>query len=146
MVKMLPMGEFMDEFFNVAEMFNPLKLTDGEIGLFTSTLIICPERKGIRNIRAVQKLQSLLFQCLYALIKKNHFDYDNVFMKAVSTMRTFKVVNFKHRIALNSMQMQAPSKDMFPPLHCEIFEHGDNGAQDTKKSWNMHPHSNLQVK
>ena len=42
MVKMLPMGEFMDEFFNVAEMFNPLKLTDGEIGLFTSTLIICP--------------------------------------------------------------------------------------------------------
>lgn len=31
------------------------------------------ERKGIRNIRAVQKLQSLLFQCLYALIKKNHF-------------------------------------------------------------------------
>ena len=39
---MLPMGEFMDEFFNVAEMFNPLKLTDGEIGLFTSTLIICP--------------------------------------------------------------------------------------------------------
>lgn len=67
-------------------------------------------------------------------------------MKAVSTMRTFKVVNFKHRIALNSMQMQAPSKDMFPPLHCEIFEHGDNGAQDTKKSWNMHPHSNLQVK
>lgn len=133
MVKMLPMGEFMDEFFNVAEMFNPLKLTDGEIGLFTSTLIICPERKGIKNVRAVRKLQSLLFQCLYALIKKNHFDYDNVFMKAVSTMRTFKVVNLKHRIALNSMQMQAPSKDMFPPLHCEVFEHGDCSTEDSKK-------------
>nr|XP_034306943.1 retinoic acid receptor gamma-like isoform X1 [Crassostrea gigas] len=134
MVKMLPMGEFMDEFFNVAEMFNPLKLTDGEIGLFTSTLIICPERKGIKNVRAVRKLQSLLFQCLYALIKKNHFDYDNVFMKAVSTMRTFKVVNLKHRIALNSMQMQAPSKDMFPPLHCEVFEHGDCSTENSKKS------------
>ncbi|XP_062620130.1 ecdysone-induced protein 78C-like [Saccostrea cucullata] len=134
MVKMLPMGEFMDEFFNVAEMFNPLKLTDGEIGLFTSTLIICPERKGIKNVRAVKKLQSLLFQCLYALIKKNHFDYDNVFIKAIGTMKTFKVVNLKHRIALNSMQMQAPSKDIFPPLHQEVFEHGECSTEETKKS------------
>lgn len=36
------MGEFLDEFFFVAAQFNPLKLTDGEIGLFTSVLIICP--------------------------------------------------------------------------------------------------------
>lgn len=62
-------------------------------------------------------------------------DYDNVFMKAVSTMRTFKVVNLKHRIALNNMQMQAPSKDIFPPLHCEVFEHGDCSTEDSKKSW-----------
>lgn len=38
----MPMGEFLDEFFFVAAQFNPLKLTDGEIGLFTSVLIICP--------------------------------------------------------------------------------------------------------
>lgn len=55
-------------------------------------------------------------------------------MKAVSTINTFKVVNFKHRIALNSMQMQAPAKDMFPPLHQEVFEHGDCSTEENKKS------------
>ena len=31
------------------------------------------EKKYISNKRAVTKLQSLLFQCLYILIKKNHY-------------------------------------------------------------------------
>lgn len=52
LVKMLPMGEFMDEFFNVAEMFNPLKLTDGEIGLFSSTLIISPGKLSMIRSRS----------------------------------------------------------------------------------------------
>lgn len=38
----MPMGEFLDEFFFMSSQFNPLKLTDGEVGLFTSILIICP--------------------------------------------------------------------------------------------------------
>ncbi|KAK3101181.1 hypothetical protein FSP39_001572 [Pinctada imbricata] len=46
-VKEMPMGSFLDEFFAVAEKFNPLKLTDGEIGLFSSALIICPDYDNI---------------------------------------------------------------------------------------------------
>jgi len=38
----MPMGSFLVEFFKVAKAFNPLQLTDGEIGIFTATLIICP--------------------------------------------------------------------------------------------------------
>lgn len=75
-----------------------------------------------------------MFEAFFTFNDFSFSDYDNVFMKAVSTMRTFKVVNLKHRIALNSMQMQAPSKDMFPPLHCEVFEHGDCSTENSKKS------------
>lgn len=41
-IRAMPLGKFLEEFFSMAETFNPLKLTDGEIGLFTSVLIICP--------------------------------------------------------------------------------------------------------
>lgn len=75
-----------------------------------------------------------MFEAFFTFNDFSFSDYDNVFMKAVSTMRTFKVVNLKHRIALNSMQMQAPSKDMFPPLHCEVFEHGECSTENSKKS------------
>lgn len=36
------MGPFLDEFFEVAQQMNPLLLSDGEIGLFTAVLMICP--------------------------------------------------------------------------------------------------------
>jgi hypothetical protein len=42
MIKNMPMGPFVDEFFNVAEKMNPLRLTDEEIGIFSAALIMCP--------------------------------------------------------------------------------------------------------
>lgn len=41
-IKNMPMGPFIDEFFNVAAQMNPLGLTDEEIGIFSATLIMCP--------------------------------------------------------------------------------------------------------
>lgn len=42
MVQEMPMGPFLDKFFDVAKQFNPLRLTDEEIGLFTAVLMFCP--------------------------------------------------------------------------------------------------------
>lgn len=36
------MGAFVDEFFKIAAEFNPISMTDGEIGLFSCLLVICP--------------------------------------------------------------------------------------------------------
>ena len=41
-VKGMPMGFFIEEFFNVAEQFNPLQLTDEEIGIFSAVLLMNP--------------------------------------------------------------------------------------------------------
>ena len=38
----MPLGFFIEEFFNVAEQFNPLQLLDEEIGIFSAVLLMCP--------------------------------------------------------------------------------------------------------
>jgi hypothetical protein len=38
----MPIGSFFDEFFNIAAMVNPLKLTRPEMGLFTGIMIMSP--------------------------------------------------------------------------------------------------------
>ncbi|KAL8569184.1 hypothetical protein ACOMHN_035454 [Nucella lapillus] len=123
-IRALPMGEFLDEFFFVASQFNPLKLTDGEVGLFTSILIICPGRKGLKNVRAVGKIQSLFQQALYFLMKHNHSDPDLKFSQLMSLISTFHRINEEHFRALNNIRMY-PNKDLdrqFPDIHREIFD------------------------
>ncbi|XP_063448093.1 uncharacterized protein LOC134727640 [Mytilus trossulus] len=118
----MPMGTFLVEFFKVAKAFNPLQLTDGEIGIFTATLIICPDRKSIINSVAIMKLQLLLMQALYVLIKKNHSDYDSLFIELMKRIPIFRGINAKHAKMLNNMKMNSPETiSLFPELHKEVF-------------------------
>ncbi|KAK3587111.1 hypothetical protein CHS0354_023564 [Potamilus streckersoni] len=121
----MPMGSFLIEFFTIAEQFNPLKLTDGEIGLFTACLLICPDRINLKNQKAIEKLHGLFLQALYMLIKKNHCNHDNLFAKLMGTIPIFRRINEKHSMALNNMKMQSMDamKD-FPELHKEMFNNG----------------------
>ncbi|KAL5013634.1 hypothetical protein ScPMuIL_007904 [Solemya velum] len=121
-IKQMPMGHFFEEFFLVSERFNPLKLTDGEIGLFIAILMICPDRAELVNVKAIQKLQGLFQQALYILMRKNHSDYDNIFAKVLSIIPIFRRINKQHSIALNNMKMADPGFTMFPALHREMFE------------------------
>ncbi|KAK7499613.1 hypothetical protein BaRGS_00009265, partial [Batillaria attramentaria] len=124
-IRGMQMGEFLDEFFFVAAHFNPLKLTDGEIGLFTSVLIICPDRKGLKNQRAIAKIQSLFQQALYYLMKHNHPDPDTKFAQLMGLIPMFRRINEEHSRALNSIRMKSPEEfsAQFPPLHQEIYDH-----------------------
>lgn len=123
-VRGLKMGEFLDEFFFVAAHFNPLKLTDGEIGLFTSVLIICPDRKNLRNKRPVGKIQSLFLQALYYLMKHNHPDPDAKFQQLMGLITMFRRINEEHSRALNNIRMKSPEEfnREFPDLHKEIYD------------------------
>ena len=41
-MKGMPLGFFIEEFFTVAEQFNPLQITDEEIGIFSAILLMNP--------------------------------------------------------------------------------------------------------
>ncbi|GFO23178.1 nuclear receptor subfamily 1 group d member 1-like [Plakobranchus ocellatus] len=73
---MPPLGHFLDEFFEIAKLTNPLYLTDGENGLFGAILMLCPDRIGLKQVSVVQTIQQLYLQALYLLMKYNHKSKD----------------------------------------------------------------------
>ncbi|XP_053377081.1 uncharacterized protein LOC123529961 isoform X2 [Mercenaria mercenaria] len=126
-IRNMPMGPFIDEFFNVAIQLNPLRLTDEEIGIFSAALIMCPEREGLTNVLAVDKLHTLFLQSLYYEMRNNHNDYESKFARLLSVIPVFRNVNAKHSMALNAMKMQKASVvEDFPELHKEIFDIKDD--------------------
>ena len=68
----MPMGQFLSGFFHVGAMFNPLGLTDGEIGLFTAILVFSPSRPGLQDSKLVAAIQALYQKAFFHLIKTNH--------------------------------------------------------------------------
>ncbi|XP_060075003.1 nuclear receptor ROR-beta-like [Ylistrum balloti] len=124
-IQSMPMGSFMDEFFIVAGELNPLCLSDVEIALFSSILIICPHRLNLKNAKAIDKLQILLLQCLYHLMLTSQGEegVNKVFTKTISLIPFFRNLNNKHSEVLNSMKLQGMEQQKdFPPLHQEVFD------------------------
>ena len=71
-IQAMPMGKFLDGFFFVGAQFNPIGLTDGEIGLFTAVLVFSPCRQGLTDSKLISTIQGLYQQALFSLIKQNH--------------------------------------------------------------------------
>lgn len=119
-----PMGEFFDQFFTVAGLFNPLALTDEEIGLFTATLILCPDREGLINRGTVHKIQQLFLQSLYLLIRRSHTDADQTICTLISLVPVLRKINEQHLKCLGMMKIKSPTEfeQRFPPLHKELFD------------------------
>lgn len=117
-----PMGPFLNEFFCVASKFRPLKLTDGEVGLFASILIVCPSRKGLTNKTAIGKIQSLFQQALYILMKHNHPDAEERFAHLMGLTAIIRRINEEHFRAINNIRFNLPDKIQFPDLHREVFD------------------------
>lgn len=122
-IREMPIGPFLDEFFNVAKRFNPLCLTDGEIGLFTAILMICPDREGLKNHTAIQTIHQLFMQALYFQLKICHKDADNIFISLIGMIPVFRKVSDDHAKFLNSIKMRSPTEFErdFPLLHQEVF-------------------------
>uniref|UniRef100_A0A0B7BFJ7 NR LBD domain-containing protein n=1 Tax=Arion vulgaris TaxID=1028688 RepID=A0A0B7BFJ7_9EUPU len=119
-----PMGEFLDQFFTVASQFNPLGLTDGEIGLFTAVLMLCPDREGLMNRSTVNVIQQLFLQSLYLLLKQNHSDADQTLSTLINMVPTLHKINEDHLKFLKMIKMKSPTEfeKKFPPLHKELFD------------------------
>ncbi|BFZ25330.1 hypothetical protein BsWGS_28369 [Bradybaena similaris] len=124
MVQSMPMGPFLDQFFNVANQFNPLGLNDGEIGLFTAILIISPERQGLKNRTAVNVLQQLFIQSLYLMLEKSHQDAEQTLNSVMNLVPVFHKINEDHLKFLKMIKMKSPAEfeKKFPPLHRELFD------------------------
>ncbi|XP_059138741.1 nuclear receptor ROR-beta-like [Physella acuta] len=124
-VRQMPMGPFLDEFFEVAQQMNPLLLSDGEIGLFTAVLMICPDRKDLKNREAIQTIQQLYLQALYYLLQHNHKDPDTTFVSLIQLIPLLQRINEDHAKFLNNIKMKSPTEfnQQFAQLHREVFDY-----------------------
>nr|CAD7266089.1 unnamed protein product [Timema shepardi] len=62
----------MDSMFDFAERLNTLRLSDAEVGLFCSVVVIAPDRPGLRNTDLIERMQSKLRSALQAVVAQNH--------------------------------------------------------------------------
>lgn len=86
-------------------------------------MFVFPEREGLTNVLAVDKLNTLFLQSLFYEMRKNHNDFENKFARLLSVIPVFRNINRKHAMALNGMKMQRASViEDFPELHKEIFD------------------------
>lgn len=93
-----------DSTFKFAERMNSMNLTDAEIGLFCSIVLITPDRPGLRNIELVERMHSRLKGCLQTVIAQNRPDRPGFLrelmdtlpdLRTLSTLHTEKLVVFR---------------------------------------------------
>lgn len=116
MCKVMPMGSFFEEQFKFSSVFNSLNLEDGEMALLTAVMIMCPERKNIKDQKTVSQLQGVLLRSLYTYMKRLRPDnYNDMYTTSLNTIPLMEEVNNLHTQMLQSSGVQTPQ------LHRDIY-------------------------
>ncbi|BES97962.1 Ecdysone-induced protein [Nesidiocoris tenuis] len=121
----------MDSMFDFAERLNSLRLTDPEIGLFSSIVVIAPDRPGLRNTELIEKMQSKLKEGLHLLVAQNHPNQPGLaheLMKKIPDLRTLNTLHSEKLLAFKMTEQQNLQEQQMHLHH--------NGNH------HMHPHNN----
>lgn len=110
----------MDSMFEFAERINGLRLSDAEIGLFCSIVVIAADRPGLRNIELVERMHNKLRNALQMVVSQNHPGQPNIcheLMKKIPDLRTLNTLHSEKLLAFKmteqqQMQQAAMQQDM----------------------------------
>ncbi|XP_059469552.1 ecdysone-inducible protein E75 isoform X3 [Neocloeon triangulifer] len=99
-----------DSMFDFAERLNGLGLSDAEIGLFCSVVVIAPDRPGLRNVELVEKMHRRLKSALQRLVGETHGDnasavLEQLFAK-VPDLRTLNTLHSEKLLAFKMTEQQ----------------------------------------
>jgi len=99
----------MDSMFDFAERMNSLRLSDAEIGLFCSIVVIAADRPGLRNVELIEKMHNKLKHTLQMLINQNHpgqTDILHELLKKVPDLRTLNTLHSEKLLAFKMTEQQ----------------------------------------
>ncbi|XP_074984830.1 nuclear receptor ROR-beta isoform X4 [Caretta caretta] len=122
MFKALGSDDLVNEAFDFAKNLCSLQLTEEEIALFSSAVLISPDRAWLIEPRKVQKLQEKIYFALQHVIQKNHLD-DETLAKLVAKIPTITALCNLHGEKLQVFKQSHPDivNTLFPPLYKELF-------------------------
>lgn len=99
----------MDSMFDFAERINSLGLSDAEIGLFCSVVVIAADRPGLRNTDLIERMHNKLRNSLQAVVSQNHpgrTDICNELMKKIPDLRTLNTLHSEKLLAFKMTEQQ----------------------------------------
>lgn len=99
----------MDSMFDFAERLNSLRLSDAEVGLFCSVVVIAPDRPGLRNTELIERMQSKLKASMQLVVSQNHPGHANIcheLMKKVPDLRTLNTLHSEKLLAFKMTEQQ----------------------------------------
>lgn len=115
----------MDSMFEFAERLNGLHLSDTEIGLFSSIVVISPSRRGLRNKELVERMRGKLENILLHVLHQNHPNQMNLCAELISMLPDLSTLNQLHSEKLVAFQMTEQQQ-----WHAE-----ENSKSPTGSSW-----------
>jgi nuclear receptor subfamily 1 group D protein 3 len=99
----------MDSMFDFAERLNSLRLSDAEVGLFCSVVVIAPDRPGLRNTELIERMQNKLKAALQLVVSQNHPGHANIcheLMKKIPDLRTLNTLHSEKLLAFKMTEQQ----------------------------------------
>lgn len=125
----------MDSMFDFAERLNMLNLSDSEIGLFSSIVVIAPDRLGLRNVELIQKLHSKLKNILLHVLNQNHPDQMNLCTELIAKIPDLRTLNTLHSEKLLAFKMTEQQQLAQQQQQQQQWQVEENSKSPSGSSW-----------
>ncbi|XP_028895943.1 probable nuclear hormone receptor HR3 isoform X2 [Zeugodacus cucurbitae] len=109
--------------FQTAKSIAELKLTETELALYQSLVLLWPERNGVRGNTEIQRLFNLSMIAIKQELEANHAILKGdvtVLDTLLNNIPNFRDISIMHMEALSKFKQQHPNI-VFPPLYKELF-------------------------
>ncbi|XP_031640742.1 probable nuclear hormone receptor HR3 isoform X4 [Contarinia nasturtii] len=109
--------------FETAKSIAELKLTETELALYQSLVLLWPERNSVRGNTEIQRLFNMSMSAIKQEIEANHAPIKGdvtVLDALLNKIPTFRELSLMHMEALNKFKMEHPHC-VFPALYKELF-------------------------
>lgn len=130
----------MDSMFDFAERMNAFRLSDAEIGLFCSVVVIAADRPGLRNTELIEKMHNKLKTALQIVVTQNHPgqpDILNELMKKVPDLRTLNTLHSEKLLAfkMTEQQQMMQQQQQQQQVWTSPMEEEGNSKSPAASSW-----------
>ncbi|XP_060599188.1 probable nuclear hormone receptor HR3 isoform X2 [Ruditapes philippinarum] len=109
-----------NQIFDLVKTIQAINLTEAELALFSATLLVRPDRPGLKDITDIQKLYEKISSALKMELGKNNREDDNMITKLNQITWIVRNLNTQHITVLNKFKQSQPDVE-FPALHKELF-------------------------
>ncbi|XP_065719279.2 probable nuclear hormone receptor HR3 isoform X2 [Drosophila suzukii] len=109
--------------FQTAKSIAELKLTETELALYQSLVLLWPERNGVRGNTEIQRLFNLSMNAIRQELETNHAPLKGdvtVLDTLLNNIPNFRDISILHMESLSKFKLQHPNV-VFPALYKELF-------------------------